>query len=73
MRKLFLNFVLVLYCYCGDTVKQGLFSKHLFPRKQQHGNWKKPQTADKLLQNIMSSSYQVELKTFIEASCTNGK
>ena len=59
MRKLLLNFVLVLYRYCGDNVKQGLFSK--------------PQTTDKLLQNIMSSSYQVELKTFIEASCTNGK
>ena len=29
--------VLELHCYCGDTVKYGLISKHLFQRKQQYG------------------------------------
>ena len=28
--------------YCGDNVKYGLFSKHLFQRTQQHGGWKSP-------------------------------
>ena len=27
-------------CYCGDNVKYGLLSKHLFQRKQQYGGWK---------------------------------
>ena len=26
---------LVLHCYCGDSVKYGLLSKHLFQRKRQ--------------------------------------
>ena len=26
-----------LFCYCGDSVKYGLLSKHLFQRKRQYG------------------------------------
>ena len=28
--------VLTLLCYCGDNVKYGLLSKHLFQRKQKY-------------------------------------
>ena len=27
----------LLFCYCGDNVKYGLLSKHLFQRKRQYG------------------------------------
>ena len=38
IRKLhFGPLVLPTYCYLGDNVKYGLFSKHLFQRKQQYG------------------------------------
>ena len=32
--------VLTLHCYCGDNLKYGLLSKHLFQRNQQYGLWK---------------------------------
>ena len=32
--------VLALHCYCGDKVKYGLLSKHLFQGKCQYGGWK---------------------------------
>ena len=35
--NLALALVLPLYCYCGDNVKYGLLSKHLFQRKRQYG------------------------------------
>ena len=45
--------------------KRGL-SKRLFQRKQEHGDWKKNARV-----TIISLTYQIEWKTFIEASCTN--
>ena len=30
----------LLFCYCGDNVKYGLLSKHLFQRKRQYDGWK---------------------------------
>ena len=38
---------------------------------QQHGDCTKPLGIDKFVQKIMSFSYQVKWKTFIEASCIN--
>ena len=38
--NLALALVLVLQCYCGNTVKYGLLLKHLFQRKRQYGGWK---------------------------------
>ena len=35
--NLALALVLVLQCYCGNTVKYGLLLKHLFQRKRQYG------------------------------------
>ena len=67
--NLALALVFVLHCYCGDMVKYGLLSKHLFQRKQQHGWFKKSHFNNKLCEKITSASYQVEQKTFIEASC----
>ena len=67
--NLALALVLVLHCYCGDMVKYGLLSKHLFQRKQQHGRFKKSHFNNKLCEKITSASYQVEQKSFIEASC----
>ena len=32
-----LALILVLHCYCGDNVKYGPLSKHLFQRKRQYG------------------------------------
>ena len=59
--------VLALHCYFGDTVKYGLVSKHLF----QTTIWrlKKSHSNDKVLEKITFSSYHVEQKTFMEASC----
>ena len=54
-----------LYCYCGDNTKYGLLSKKMtavWHLKKSHNN-------DKLLEKIMSSSYHIEQKAFIEASC----
>ena len=51
-----------LYCYCGDKVKHGPLSKHFFQRTQEHGGWKCPQSNDKLLRKILSSSYHEEVK-----------
>ena len=31
--------VLVLHCYCGDNIKYGFLSKHLFQTKQQYAGW----------------------------------
>ena len=59
-----------LHCYCGNNVKYGLFSKHLFQRKRQYGGWKKSHSNEKLLEKITSSSYHMEQKTSIGASCT---
>ena len=58
-----------LHCYCGNNVKYGLFSKHLFQRKRQYGGWKKSHSNEKLLEKITSSSYHMEQKTSIETSC----
>ena len=60
-----------LHCYCGNNVKYGLFSKHLFQRKRQYGGWKKSHSNEKLLEKITSSSYHMEQKTSIEVSCTH--
>ena len=38
-----ITFVLVLaaaHCCCGDNMKYGLLSKHLFQRKRQYAGWK---------------------------------
>ena len=65
-----LALVLALHCYCGDNIKYGLLSKHLFQRKWQYGCWKTAvDSNDKLLEKITSSNYHMEQKTFIEASC----
>ena len=52
--------------------------KTCFPRKKESNNmkattwWlKKSQSNDKLFWKLMSYSYHIEQKTFIEASCTN--
>ena len=44
----------VLPCCCRDNVKYGLFVKHLFQRKQEHGGWKKCQDNNELLLKITS-------------------
>ena len=40
-KRLFWNLalalVLALHFYCGDNVKYGLLSRHLFQRKNEHG------------------------------------
>ena len=55
--------------YYGDIVKYGCLSKHLSQRKLQYGGWKNLKVTNLLLQKTMTSSYQMELKKFIEASC----
>ena len=35
--NLVLTLVLALHSYCGDNVKYGVLSKHLFQIKRQHG------------------------------------
>ena len=44
--------VLALYCYCGDNVKYGFLSEHLFQRKQQYGAWK----------NLILTSFKKKLR-----------
>ena len=38
---------------------------------REHGGWKEPQENDHLLLKITPSSYYIEWKTFLEASCAN--
>ena len=53
MIALFCNFGISTALHCGDNVKHGLLSKHLFQRKQSQSN-------DKLLEKMTSSSYHME-------------
>ena len=43
----------------------------MFQRNEEHGGWKQPAVYEKLLFQALSSSYQIEQKTFIEACCNN--
>ena len=61
--------VLAAHCFCGDNVKYGPLSKHLFKKNSTIWRFKKSERNDKLLQNIMPSSYHMESKTFMETSC----
>ena len=58
-------------CDCGNNVKCGLLSKHLFQRTQKYGGWKSPQSSDEFFKKTVSFSYHMEEKTFIKASCIN--
>ena len=61
--NLVLALVLALHYYCGDNVKYRLLQKTTIWRlKKSHSN-------DKPLEKITPSSYYMEQKTFIEASC----
>ena len=51
-------------------MKYILLSNHLFQRAQKHGSWRELRVSIEIIK-IMSSSYDMEGKTFIEASCNN--
>ena len=45
------------HCYCGDDLKHGVLSKHLFQKKKTIWHLKKYRSNDKLLAEIRSSTY----------------
>ena len=63
--------MLALYCYCRDNVKQGLFQNTCFKGSNTKAAEKNLRQPINFCKKIISSSYQIELKTFIEASCKN--
>ena len=67
MLKFCISIVLLLWRKC----KTGTSFKTLVSKEASTWQLKKPQKTDKHLQKIMSSNYQIELKTFIEASSTD--
>ena len=54
--------------YCGDNIKDWLLLKHLLQRKLQFGGWNNLKVMTNV-QKAMTSSYQIELKKLIGASC----
>ena len=65
-KKLFFHlsvfYLFCLYCFEFDVIFVDFLGT---------GGWKESKVNDKLLEKTMSSTYHMEQKTFIEASCTN--
>ena len=60
--------ILALHWYCGDNVKYGLFQNTCFKENDNMAG-EKIHSNDKLFEKIMSFSYHMEQKTFIEPNC----
>ena len=69
-----LNFgtlLLASYCYCAENPENMAFFKSTDFKQTSNMALQRSQSDIKLLQKVIFSSYHIELKIFIEASCTN--
>ena len=71
-QKLYFRPLLLTALQCQQVLEAyRLISKHFFQRTQQHGGSKKALDNNELVEKVMSYSYHMEEKTFVETSCTN--